>query len=414
MTGRVCLVEFNNLPGNTLDLIKAAERTGHDVVILTSAPNAAAKVLPPHVEIQKVDTKDGAAIAASAHAQKAIGLLTPHDFYVPATAEAAAILGLPGPDPAAVWRCRRKDQQRDRMAEFGVHQPRYGVAGTPENAVKVARAIGFPVIVKPVALADSIGVMLCEDSDSVAAHVRDLITSPRFRPRRPAPGFVPGEVMIESLLIGPEYSVEVFNGRAVAVAQTFHSPPPGFVEAEHIVTAPGDPATAIPHHRLRQTAEQAVASLNLGSGPAHVELRLTDRGPAIVEVNSRLAGGRMPRLHQVAYGIDLWEATLNVALGRKEELRINHDRAAMMRFVQVAHSQPMQTQQITRGDFSGELFLLETLPTVGERPTRSSESAGWAIATGITPDECREQLNELWVELEKQLPIWNGPTSRSQ
>ena len=268
------------------------------------------------------------------------------------------------------------------------------------------------MVVKPVALADSIGVVICDSGEAVAAHVGLLAGDARFRPRRPAPGHVAGEVLVESVLSGPEFTVEVFAGRALSVARTHLAPPPGFVEAEHVVEGPDDQVDA--HTLLKQTAERAVDALGLGFGAVHVELRVGDDGPAVIEVNARLAGGRLPRLYQLTHGVDLWDASLGAALGEDVTPVTTHDRAGMLRFVQVANTGPQSTAGVTHRGFDGELVLFANTPSVGDRPTRSSEHAGWAIATGATAGEARRQLDALWAQLAHQLPLWRPGVSERE
>ena len=402
MTGAICLVEHNRAPGNTLDLVEAAQALGHKVVVVTSDPATAADVVPASVEVIDVDTTDAMAVASALEARAVDGIGTAHDFYVPVAADAASLLSLGGPDPDAVHRCRRKVDQRMQLATHGVAQPRFALARSPREAVRAARDIGFPVIVKPVALADSIGVAQCESVADVADHVRRLAVDPLFLPRRPAPGHVAGEVLVESVLQGAEHTVEVFDGVAVATAQTRMAPPPFFVEYEHVVATPGDRERAGIHGVLARTAEDAVRAL----GPVHVELRLGGDGPAVVEVNARLAGGRIPRLLQLTHGVDLWESTVRVMRGEQVVPAVSHSRAGVLRFVHVANTRPQRTDAVAHRGFDGELVLLPRTPGVADRPTRSSEHAGWAIATGDTPDVCRLELDDLWSQLRAQLPIW--------
>src|SRR5439155_22085321 len=64
----------------------------------------------------------------------------------------------------------------------------------------------------------------------------------------------------------------------------------------------------------------ALGALGRGSGPAHTEIRLGPRGPVVVEVNARLAGGRIPTLVRLATGIDLVGATVDAAVGADRPL----------------------------------------------------------------------------------------------
>jgi hypothetical protein len=60
---------------------------------------------------------------------------------------------------------------------------------------------------------------------------------------------------------------------------------------------------------------RVVRALGLGLGPFHAELRLSARGPLLMEVAARLPGDRIPDLLRLATGADLYEATLRCYLG---------------------------------------------------------------------------------------------------
>src|SRR5207237_148005 len=83
---------------------------------------------------------------------------------------------------------------------------------------------------------------------------------------------------------------------------------PSVVECGHDFPVDGLPPGA--------AALAAIEALGLGFGPAHTEIRLGRRGPVVIEVNARLAGGRIPTLVRLATGIDLIGATIDaVVLG---------------------------------------------------------------------------------------------------
>lgn len=74
-------------------------------------------------------------------------------------------------------------------------------------------------------------------------------------------------------------------------------------------------------------------ALNLGWGPSFVELRWTERGPVVIEVNPRLAGGVNPRLVQRSYGIDLVTEHVKLVIGEQWDLRRTHSQVAGVRFL---------------------------------------------------------------------------------
>jgi biotin carboxylase len=83
-------------------------------------------------------------------------------------------------------------------------------------------------------------------------------------------------------------------------------------------------------------------ALKLTWGPSHVELRLTAKGPAIIEVNPRLAGGFIPELVRLAFGIDMIKETIRLAAGETSDIKARRGMHASIRFVTPAQNGTIQ------------------------------------------------------------------------
>jgi argininosuccinate lyase len=217
---------------------------------------------------------------------------------------AAAVLAgkhlLPHADADAVMLCRDKLACRSALAKAGLPTPAFASISNSEEAARFVDVA--PVILKPRSSTGSIGVKLCANRLDAAQHARSLL----------------GEdgnsgVIAEEYIEGPEFSVEIFDGRALGVTRKRLSAPPNFIEIGHEFPADIDAAA---ERELRNVAEFAIAAVNLSRGPAHVELRLRGGRAFIVEINPRAAGGSIPELVQLATGFDLIEASLEFARGK--------------------------------------------------------------------------------------------------
>ena len=320
MTGRcgaedgrpVLVMVESNTTGTGRMFAVAARARGLRPVLLSARPDRYPWVVEDDVDVALADTTDAAAVAevarATAGRARLAGLVTSSEYFVAAAARAASRLGLPGADPAAVERCRDKRRQRAALAGSGVPVPAFAAAGTPEQAVEAALGIGCPVVVKPTDGTGSRGVRLCCDPTEVRDHTAALLAAAHDERGRPA---IPA-VLVEEHVIGPEVSVETFGTEVVGVAAKHLGRLPSFVECGHDF-----PAVPHPEHAAA-VAVRAIEALGLGFGPAHTELRLGRRGPVVIEVNPRLAGGRIPTLVRLATGIDLIGATIDAvtATGR--------------------------------------------------------------------------------------------------
>ena len=232
---------------------------------------------------------------------------------------ASEALGLTHNPLVSVKTARDKYQTRQALAGAGMRTPEFRRFSIEDDPAKVARQVGYPCVVKPLALAASRGVMRADNPDEFVAafdrlatllHTLDLGDGHPAQPTRRqilAESFIPGfEVAVEGLLAQGD----------LTVLALFDKPDPldgPFFEETLYVTPSRHPA-AVQDDILR-TTRQAVAALGLTEGPIHAELRVNDRGPWILEVAPRSIGGYCSRA--LRFGIDtgLEQLILQQALG---------------------------------------------------------------------------------------------------
>ena len=211
--------------------------------------------------------------------------------------------GLGGNSVETVRLLKDKARMRDRLAEVGLSPVRYRVVRSAEELLEFLIELdGVPVVVKPL---DSGG------SDGVA-----MVVTPRDVPLawRRVEGSRRHVVLAEEYLDGPEISVEAFShdGAHTVVALTDKFLGPGFIEVGHAV--PADLADPV----RRQVCELTTALLDavgVVEGPTHTEVKLTARGPRVVESHNRVGGDFIPDLVQLVHGVDLQRLAVGVPLG---------------------------------------------------------------------------------------------------
>ncbi|MCY0934978.1 ATP-grasp domain-containing protein [Streptomyces sp. H34-S4] len=245
------------------------------------------------------------------------GVVSSCDYYLPAVARIAERLGLPGPTVLAVEAACHKGLTRRVLAEAAVPGPRFAVCGDAARAAAAAREIGYPLVVKPVDLCGGMLVREVRDErelDSACRALSDFPVNARGQERSPV-------LLLEELLTGPEVSVETvsFGGATHVVGVTDKSigGAPAFIETGHMFPAGMDPAL---EREAVDTAVAAINALGLDHVVCHTEIKLTPRGPRVVEVNPRPAGNRITELVRHVTGVDLAAACLDVALGRRPDL----------------------------------------------------------------------------------------------
>lgn len=325
--GVVLFVE-SNTSGTGRIFVHTARDLGYRPVLVTAKPEKYAYLsqegAPEVVAVPRVDEDELYALVRERFAGGAevAGITSSSEYFIATAAALAARFGLAGPDAASVRAARDKSRQREVLAAGGVPTPAFRVVTAAEEAAEAAAEIGVPVVVKPVGGSGSVGVRACATAAEAAAHADALLAQAASPAER--------RVLVEAMVVGPEFSVEVFSGRVVGITRKHLGAPPFFVESGHDYPAPVPDDVAA---TLADTVRRATSLLGLGWGPLHWELRVQDGRAYPIEVNPRLAGGFIPELVRHAQGIDLIRETLRLVVGEAPEPEAARHRHASIRFL---------------------------------------------------------------------------------
>lgn len=245
----------------------------------------------------------GYAVAAASPVDGVLAFSEPH---VLGAAVVGDRLGLPGPSLHASTLSRNKALQRACFAANGLPQPEFHVVAGHDRAVEWARP-RLPVVVKPFSSFGSTGVQLVSEVDELRAVLAARRTE---------------RLLVEQAVKGPEFSWEGFTrdgevlfGNITAKETTG---PPHFVEVAHRAGHRfDDPET---ERAVRELTEGVVRSAGVRTGLVHLEFRLTERGPAIMEVAVRTPGDFILDLVAASYRFDPYRAAVQLAMGVPPEL----------------------------------------------------------------------------------------------
>lgn len=232
-------------------------------------------------------------------------------------AMAAAALGLPHNAVEAVAAARNKHRMREVLADAGVPSPRSELVSIDEDPYVVARRVVFPCVVKPLFLSASRGVIRADDPAQFAGAFRRLTAILR-RPEVAAEGGpLAQQILVETFIPGIEVALEgLLSEGKLRVLALFDKPDPlegPFFEETIYVTPSRLPAPL--QQAIAVCTEDAVRALGLQRGPVHVELRLNDQGPWVLEIAPRSIGGLCSRALRFGEGISLEELILRDAVG---------------------------------------------------------------------------------------------------
>lgn len=379
--------------GYCLEQVAAA----YDVVLLTGTePTWEQQFVTDHAV---ADLADLTALVASGRALAArhelAGVVTWDEWNLIPTAHLADAIGLPFASVEVMQGCRNKAIARRHFARDGVPSAAYMTARTLLEAGLATMTIGYPAVLKPAAFAGSIGVARVDrPEDLPTAFAFASAGAARSREDR-------GGVLVEEYLDGPEVSVECVTQHgvttAVAVTRKHLGPAPHFEETGHTIDA-NDPLLA----EVAPVAAAAVKSLGLTDGIQHVEIRLVDGRPRLIEVNARLGGDMIGHLVRLATGIDLPRAAAAIACGQTPDLTPTRHAAAGIRMLYPDTSGTLTERHITT-PFAAHtpwLHQVQWLHEVGDPirlPAQGGDlftaRVGFFIVTGRTTAEVTERLD---------------------
>lgn len=240
------------------------------------------------------------------------GITTFSENLLIATAELAEQLGLRTSHSAAVRLCGDKAAQRKRWHDAGLDRTRFVEVSSPDALAAAVVTVGLPCVVKPRRGTGSRNVFRVENDAALTQMLAALTGEDR-----PAEGWIVEELLsgVEPPRLADYVSVEVVADGASVLPLAVTSKLPmqrPFREQGGFVPGQVDAATAV---AVTELAAAAVTALGLTHGLAHVEIKLTQSRPSLVEVNPRL-GGYQENLVGSAGGRSLVRVALDSALGR--------------------------------------------------------------------------------------------------
>ena len=253
-------------------------------------------------------------------------IVAPGDRPAPSAARACRLLGLPGHPPEAADTCRDKYRSRQRLREAGVSVPAFARFAFQENPREILAAaggsVGFPCVLKPLALSASRGVIRADNPDEFVRafeRIRRLLGAPDVQVMRE---FTSGFFQVEAYVEGVEVAVEAAMDRGRLRALALFDKPDALVGPffeETLYVTPSRLPSEIQTLVVR-ALERAAGALGLWHGPLHAEFRVNAEGIWALEVAARPIGGlcsRALRFHSPAWGenLSLEHVLIRLALG---------------------------------------------------------------------------------------------------
>ncbi|UFQ14064.1 MULTISPECIES: ATP-grasp domain-containing protein [Streptomyces] len=296
-------------------LVRAADALGERLVLLTRDPvyyaHELERLASDALDVVEIDTFDVELVADRLHRIPGLrGLISSTDTWTLIGAGLSERLGLPGLDPAVLRLTRDKAAVRNRLHDAGLTRGRaMDVTGRGTEEV-LLKEVGLPAVLKDTAGTGSQNVWLVRDEPELAAALDEA-----------AGRELKGRLFAEPYFSGPVYSAETLTwagrSRLLGVSSRLMSPEPHF--REEITAFP----VAFPEARravLERWLGEVLAAIGYTDRFAHVEFVLTTGGPEVVEINPRIGGALVGEGMCRALGVNVYEAMIETALGRRPRL----------------------------------------------------------------------------------------------
>jgi hypothetical protein len=284
-------------------------------------PDVARQALSAYVQIPSWGDEDGA-VATVLGALRGRNVDRVESLWEPTMLLAARLreaIGVPGLDVEQTVPFRDKGRMKDVLEAAGIRVPIARRSTTVAGCWEAAEAIGYPVIVKPIAGAGSLDTYRIEDATEMEAAMGRL-------------GHIP-EVSVEEFIDGEEltYDTVCAGGRIVFDNICWYRPRPLVGKQVERTTQQVIALRDLSVPELaggRAMGEAVIAAMGFESGFTHMEWYRTWDGEVVFgEIGARAPGARLTDLMNFACDADLFrgwaEAVCHGTFSQRTERRYN-------------------------------------------------------------------------------------------
>ena len=417
------LILASKLGYQTRSFAEAAKALGVDVVFASDRCHQLDDPWADGAIAVRFDEPEEAArrIVKQSLVQPVDGLIALGDRPTATAAYTARALGFAYNSPESVENCRSKLLQREVLRDAGLPVPGFFSFRLDKRVEKILPRVQFPCVVKPLRLAASQGVIRAnspEEFQAAVVRIKHLLESPEVKVTQ-EPDL--DRLLVEHYIPGAEVAVEGLLTRGkLRILAAFDKPDPleGPYFEETLYVTPSRLPDEI-YDRLLDCAERTVQALGLTHGPVHLEFRINEDGPWVLEAAARPIGGLCA--HALRFGPErafLEELLVRHALGMPGTDLDREDDASGVMMIPVPKTgvlEKVEGEEKARAtpgieDVQVTARLRDFLAAWPE----GSTYLGFLFAHGKTPVEVEAALrlahSQLKFEIAERLPVQHPVT----
>ena len=376
-------------------IVKAKEMGLH-VAVVDFNPHAVG--VPFADAYYNASTMDEDAVLAAAEDYRPDGIMTlATDMPMRGVSKASDELHLHSITYETAVKATDKYDMIKAFKEHGVPSPWYFVVDSKEELKSHEGEISFPCIIKPTDNAGSHGVAKVFSFQELMDNYEYAHSCSRH-----------GKVIVEEYLDGPEVSVEVMvvdgNVNILQITDKITTEAPHFVEMGHTQPSRLPKQT---QDSIREVTVAACKAIGIDRGPAHVEMRITQRGPVMIELGARMGGDNITtHLVPLSTGIDMVGSTIEVALGEEPDIKPTLHVGSAIRYFEAPIGTIQAIENVEEARSVPGVKQITFTKTVGDKSTPiqcSNDRIGFVIAQGNTAEDavrsCEKAMSLLKVRV---------------
>lgn len=380
-----------------LPAILKAKEMGLHVAVADLNPQAMG--IPYADKYYNASTMDEDAVLAAAEDYQPDGIMTlATDMPMRGVAKTSDKLHLHSINYETAVKATDKYDMIKAFKEHNVPSPWFFAVDTLEELKAHEADVTFPCIIKPTDNAGSHGVAKVHNLQELLGNYEYAHQSSRH-----------GKVIVEEYLDGPEVSVEVMvvDGKVniMQITDKITTEAPHFVELGHTQPSRLPDET---QRQIREVADMACKSIGIDKGPAHVEMKVTKRGPVMIELGARMGGDNITtHLVPLSTGIDMVGSTIKVAMGEQPDIEPKLHCGSAIRYFEVPFGTIKAIEGVEEARKIPGVKQITFTKEVGEESTPilcSNDRIGFVIAQGATAEDavrvCEEAMKAITITIE--------------
>jgi len=208
----------------------------------------------------------------------------------------------------AIKRAEERDKFKKIIEKIGLEVPKSGYAHTWQEAQKVIKEIGFPVIIRPSYTLGGMGGNVAYNMDEYTEFIHwGLSLSPK------------SQVLVEESVVGwKEYELEVMRDRkdnVVIVCSIENLDPMGIHTGDSVTVAPAQTLTDKEYQLMRDASLDIIRAIGVETGGSNIQFAVNpDNGKLyVIEMNPRVS--RSSALASKATGFPIAKIASLLAVG---------------------------------------------------------------------------------------------------